>query len=102
MADPAKVSASHLPELHSAVIHGDPAALAQIWIELWRPLCRRLERRFRLAPTDLVADAATDGLLAYIASRHTFDPMRRVPLEMFVFGIAARMLRDRLQGMADS
>ena len=75
----------------------DPTSLEQIWLELWRPLCRRLQHRFPLASTDHIADAATDAILTCIAKPHAFDPARQVPFDAFVFGIAVRVLRDRVR-----
>ena len=71
--------------------------LEQLAGELWLPLCRRLRRSFPRAATDLVADASNDAILAYAARPQEFDVSRRVPLDHFLFGIAARILRDRLR-----
>lgn len=39
--------AARLLELHSGVIRGDPLAVEEIWVALWRPLCGGLRRQFR-------------------------------------------------------
>ena len=97
MADPITPFDIRLLALHDALIGGDTTALAQIWVELHGPLCRRLRRRFRTAPTDVIDETATDAVLAYGTNPLTFDRTRGVPLEMFVYGIGVRLLRDRLR-----
>ena len=97
MADPIKPSSARLLALHDAVIGGDAAALGQIWVEIHRSLCGRLRRRFRKVPADLIEDAATDAICAYGANPIAFDRGRGVPLEIFLFGISSRLLRDRLR-----
>jgi hypothetical protein len=97
MADPITPSAAHLLALHDAVIGGAARALEQIWVELHRPLCQRLPRRFRTAPVDLIEDAATDAIRTYGVNPLAFDRTRDVPLDIFVYGIGVRLLRDRLR-----
>lgn len=90
-------SAARLLALHAEVIAGDRAALEQIAVDLWRPLCRRLRREFPYAPTDLRIDASNDALLTYSARPYAFEADRFIRLDSFLFGIAARILRDRLR-----
>ena len=97
MADRNDASAVRLRELHVRLLGGDRDALDPMWDELWRPLCRRLRRQFSRAQADLVADAATDAIRAYVERPQAFDPAQHVPLDVFVYGIAWRMLRDRLR-----
>jgi hypothetical protein len=97
MADPITPSAARLLALHDAVIGGAARALEQIWVELHRPLCQRLRRRFRTAPVDLIEDAATDAIRTYGVNPLAFDRTRDVPLDIFVSGIGVRLLRDRLR-----
>ena len=97
MADPLDESAARLLALHHCVRDGNRAALEQLAAELLRPVCRRLRRQFPRAGLDLVADAADDAILVYAARPRLFDPARGVSLAAFVYGIAARVLRDRLR-----
>jgi DNA-directed RNA polymerase specialized sigma24 family protein len=97
MADPTELSTARLLELHAAVIRGDPAAIEQIWVALWRPLRRWLQRKFRVASADLIEDAANDAIRAYVTNPHAFDPARQERLDLFVYGIGNRKLRDRLR-----
>jgi DNA-directed RNA polymerase specialized sigma24 family protein len=90
-------NARHSIGLHTRVIEGDRLALEQVVAELHGPLCHRLRRAFPRADTTDVADAATDAILTYVAQPHHFDEARMVPLGAFVYGIAARILRDRLR-----
>lgn len=87
-------SADHLLELHGAVIQGDPAALEQVWVELWQLLRPRLQRC--PASADLVEDAVNDAIWAYLEDLHAFEPSRG-SLGAFVYGVAKNMVRDRLR-----
>jgi DNA-directed RNA polymerase specialized sigma24 family protein len=97
VADKIDPSAARLLALHARMIAGDRAALEQLANELWLPLCRRLRRSFPRASADLVADASNDAVLTYAARPLEFDVSRRVPLDHFLYGIGARILRDQLR-----
>jgi DNA-directed RNA polymerase specialized sigma24 family protein len=84
-------------ELHARVIEGDRTALEQLVAELHGPIRHRLRRSFPRTDPDDIADAATDAILTYIAQPHRFDEAREVPLGAFAYGIAVRILRDRLR-----
>jgi hypothetical protein len=49
----------------------------------------------RLSNVTVAAD--TDAFLTYVARPFAFDAARQVPLDGFLYGIAARILRDRLR-----
>lgn len=97
MADRNDASAACLLDLHARRLGGERAALDLMWEEMWHPLCRRLRWQFSRASTDLVADVATDAIRAYGERPQAFNLAQHVPLDVFVYGIAWRMLRDRLR-----
>jgi DNA-directed RNA polymerase specialized sigma24 family protein len=97
LADPLEPSSACLLELHVRVVDGDRVALNQLAGELWLPLCRRLRQSFPRAGADVVADASNDAIPTYAARPNGFDSSRGVPLDHFLYGIAARILRDRLR-----
>jgi len=98
MADRWDASAARLLDLHARLLGGDHEALGELWGLMWRPLCRRLRRRFSAAHAGLVEEVTDDAILAYGACPQVFDSVRQVPLDDFVYGIARRTLRDRLRG----
>ena len=97
LADPLEPSPARFLDLHVRVVNGDRVALNKLAGELWLPLCRRLRRSFPRAAADVVADASNDAILTYAARPAAFDASRQVPLQHFLYGIAARILRDRLR-----
>jgi DNA-directed RNA polymerase specialized sigma24 family protein len=96
LADQLEPSAARLLALHARVVDGDRVALNPIVGEVWIPLCRRLRQSFPSASADLAADASNDAILTYAARPPEFDVGRGVPLDHFLYGIAARILRDRI------
>ena len=83
-------------QLHERLLAGDDDALGHVWSLLWRPLCRRLSRRYPHANADAVSDAVTDAIRIYAAKPEIFDAGRALP-DVYVFGIARRILRDSLR-----
>lgn len=98
MGDRIEPARPRLPDLHARVTCGDSSALGQLASEVSPLLRRRLRRSFQRASTDLIIDAANDAILAYATRPQVFDASRNVPLDGFLYGIAARILRDRLRG----
>lgn len=97
MADRIELFAARLLELHALLIGGDQTAVEQLADELWPLLYRRLRRSFPHTAADFIADASNDAMLTYAQRPHAFDSSRQVPLDHFLYGIAARILRDRLR-----
>jgi hypothetical protein len=94
-----QIACRHL-ELHARAIRGERAAVERLADELWGPVCRRLRRAFPRAAIDLIVDATHDAIVAYTSRPLSFAADRRVPLDRFVFGVAARILRDRVRSEA--
>lgn len=78
-------------DLHARAIRGDNSALGQLASEVAPLLRRRLRRSFQRASADRIIDAANDAILSYAAPPHVFDVGRKVPLDGFVYGIAAHV-----------
>lgn len=64
--------------IHAQLLAGDPAAPAELAHATWQPLVAKLRQKHpRLKHTDLLVDAASDALVAYIKQPRQFDPQRR-------------------------
>lgn len=97
MGDRIEPARPGLPDLHLRVTRGDSSALGPLASEVSPLLRRRLRRSFQRASADLIIDAANDAILTYATRPHIFDASRNVPLDGFLYGIASRILRDRLR-----
>jgi DNA-directed RNA polymerase specialized sigma24 family protein len=86
-------------DLHIRVVRGDREALEQVAGELSPALRRRLRRAFPRTTPELIVEAAHDAILAYSARPLEFDIGRGVLLESYLYGIASRILRDRLRSL---
>jgi hypothetical protein len=86
-----------LQELCDRILGGDLPALDELARHLLPILTRRLRRKNRFAPQDLVWNACADAILEYAANPRRFDPTRRVPIDRFLQVIAIRNLTDVLK-----
>lgn len=64
--------------IHSRLIDEDPTAPAELVQNILGPLVQTLTRKYCYIPDpDLVGDAVTDALIAYIKNPNQFDPQKR-------------------------
>jgi CheY-like chemotaxis protein len=85
-------------QLHIRVCAGDPGALECLGAAFLRELPRRLARAFPHVPPDLVEDAVSTACVEYVGgAAPRFDARKGRSVMDFVYTIAWRNLRDRLQ-----
>lgn len=82
--------------LHQRGLRGDQSAIEEIVSYFLPVLQRKLQRAFRQASSDLIADAVEDALLEYAARPQNYDPTRGVPLERFLFRASWRNLLNSI------
>lgn len=93
-------SAEVLLALHARVVRGDPVALDELADRVLPVLRRALRRSLHRADTDEIAESAHQAILIYRARPNVFEPGRGIPLDRFLLGIAANLLRVRLRSDA--
>jgi hypothetical protein len=86
--------------LHDRVLRGEISACAELLERMLKRLHHLLRRKYAARDPHVLAQAAEDAVLDYLAQPGVFDPTKGVPLDRFLLPRAERNVQDILRAEA--